>query len=143
MNENSTRLYEAVVAYLAVVANGGAVVSIADSFAAEEIATRLEIAHARWAVTQQAMTRGGKALPMYEKVVAAGVERAIVVPGADGPALRSGDIWWDDLLSDDETLRFHSAAGDAPTNVLFSSGTTGEGGASGQRRDSRVRRNRH
>jgi acetyl-CoA synthetase len=118
--------YEAAVAYLAIVAIGGAVVSIADSFAPEEIATRLGIVHATWAVTQHATNRGGKVLPMYEKVVAAGVKRAIVVPGADGPALRAGDIWWDDLLSDDETLHFQSMASDATANVLFSSGTTGE-----------------
>jgi len=118
--------YEAVVAYLATVALGGVVVSIADSFAPEEIRTRLEIAHAKLVVTQHATTRAGKHLPMYEKVVAAGVERAIVVPGAGGPPLRPQDIWWSDLLSDDDTLRFHIAASDAPTNILFSSGTTGE-----------------
>ncbi len=118
--------YEAVVAYLAIVAIGGAVVSIADSFAPEEIATRLSIAQAKWAVTQHATRRAGKVLPMYEKVVAAGVARAIVVPGATGPELRSEDIWWDDLLSDDEKLPLHIAPADATTNVLFSSGTTGE-----------------
>ncbi len=118
--------YEAVVAYLAIVAIGGAVVSIADSFAPEEIATRLTIAQAEWAVTQHATTRAGKVLPMYAKVVAAGVARAIVVPGATGPELRPEDIWWDDLLSDDEKLCLHIATADAATNVLFSSGTTGE-----------------
>ena len=118
--------YEAVVAYLAIVAIGGAVVSIADSFAPDEIATRLQIARTHWAVTQHATTRGGKVLPMYEKVVAAGVERAIVVPGADGPDLRPDDMWWDDLLSDDETLRLHFAAAGDTTNILFSSGTTGD-----------------
>jgi acetyl-CoA synthetase len=118
--------YEAVVAYLAIVVLGGVVVSIADSFAAEEIATRIGIADASWAVTQHASVRAGKVLPMYEKVVAAGVPRAIVVAGAGGPPLRESDVWWDDLLSDDDSLTFHLAEGAAPTNILFSSGTTGE-----------------
>ncbi len=118
--------YEAMVAYLAIVALGGAVVSIADSFAAEEIAVRLEIANAKWAVTQSATMRAGKLLPMFEKVALAGVERAIVVPGASGPTLRTGDIWWHDLQSDDDSLRLHIAPAEATTNILFSSGTTGE-----------------
>ncbi len=118
--------YEAVVAYLGVVAAGGAVVSIADSFAPEEIATRLRLADATWAVTQHAVLRAGKTLPMYEKVVAAGAERAVVVPGVAGPDLRTADLWWDELLSDDERLVTHSLSIDAVTNVLFSSGTTGE-----------------
>jgi acetyl-CoA synthetase len=118
--------YEAVVAYLGIVALGGVVVSIADSFAAEEIATRVGLANATWAVTQHASIRAGKTLPMYEKVVAAGVPRAIVVAGAAGPALRDSDVWWDDLLSDDAALRFHIAEAADPTNILFSSGTTGE-----------------
>ncbi len=118
--------YEAVVAYLAVVSFGGIVVSIADSFAPDEIATRLGIAQVRWAVTQHATNRDGKVLPMYEKLVEAGVERAVVVPGAEGPELRDDDIWWDELISDDETLRFQSVRSTAMANVLFSSGTTGE-----------------
>ncbi|HWE38009.1 MAG TPA: AMP-binding protein, partial [Isosphaeraceae bacterium] len=56
----------AVAAYLAVVAAGAAVVSIADSFAAEEIATRLRVVGARLVITQTAVARGGKRLPLYE-----------------------------------------------------------------------------
>ena len=118
--------YEALVAYLAVVTLGGAVVSIADSFAAEEIALRIELAGARWAVTQSATMRAGRQLPMFEKIIEAGVERAIVVDGAPGPQLRPSDVSWDDVQSDDATLRFHTAVGAATTNILFSSGTTGE-----------------
>jgi len=119
-------IYEAVVAYLAIVALGGIVVSIADSFASDQIATRIGIADAEWAVTQHASHRADKVLPMYEKVVASGIGRAIVVPGAAGPPLRAGDVWWDDMLSEDESLRFHNAPAAATTNILFSSGTTGE-----------------
>ena len=52
---------EAVVAYLAVVALGAAVVSIADSFAPDEIATRLRIGRAGLVVTQDRITRAGPA----------------------------------------------------------------------------------
>ncbi|MCP3975145.1 MAG: AMP-binding protein [bacterium] len=119
-------IYEAVVAYLATVAIGAVVVSIADSFAPEEISTRLEIAKTDWAVTQHASTRAGKVLPMYEKVVAAGAERIIVVPGAAGPPLRPEDIWWADLLSDHDRLTYQTVDADANSNILFSSGTTGD-----------------
>lgn len=45
---------------------------------------------------------------------------------SNAPRIRPGDIAWPDLLSSDET--FESAAGDPyrTTNILFSSGTTGE-----------------
>ncbi len=59
---------EAVGAYLGIVKAGCAVVSIADSFAAEEIATRLRIAHAKAAITQDVVSRAGKTLPMYQKL---------------------------------------------------------------------------
>ena len=117
--------YEAVVAYLAIIAIGAVVVSVADSFAPDEIATRVSIAGARWALTQHATLRAGKQLPMYAKVVDAGVERAIVVPGAPGPELRAGDVWWNDMLSDDTALRPVTGPPQTTTNILFSSGTTG------------------
>ena len=72
-------------------------------------------------------------LPHYDTVVEAGVSTIIVVPsggdsrsGGDASQLRPGDIAWPDLLSDDDT--FESVTGDPyrTTNVLFSSGTTGE-----------------
>ena len=89
---------EAVVAYLAVVALGGAVVSIADSFAPDEIAARLRIAGAGLVVTQDRITRAGRHLPMYDKVVDAGAERAVAVDTGAGMRLRRGDLWWADLV---------------------------------------------
>ncbi len=117
---------ESVVAYLAVVATGAAVVSIADSFAAEEITARLRIGRADLVITQDRTTRGGRHLPMFDKVAAAGAERAVVVDTGAGIELRPGDRWWSDLL-DDETP-FSPAIGDPDriSNVLFSSGTTGD-----------------
>lgn len=142
---------ECVVAYLAIIRAGSRVVSIADSFPASEVRRRMAIAGATCIVTMDRYVRAGKTIPLYDTVVEAGVSTVIVVPSGDdapkddvssagvGPAaaashasrrrdsqLRAGDISWTDLLSDDDT--FESVTGDPyhATNILFSSGTTGE-----------------
>ena len=79
---------EAVVAYLGIVLAGCAVVSIADSFVAREIAARLRISGARAIFTQDVIPRGGRALPLYARVAEAGAPTAIVVPAAPGGALQ-------------------------------------------------------
>ena len=119
---------EAVVAYLAVVALGGAVVSIADSFAPDEIAARLRIAGAGLVVTQDRITRVGRHLSMYDKVVDAGAERAVAVDTGAGMRLRRGDLWWADLVDGGGADDFDPVPGepDRVSNVLFSSGTTGD-----------------
>lgn len=115
-----------VVTYLGVVLTGAVVVSIADSFAPDEIATRLRLAGTGTVVTQDVIHRGGKTLPMYEKVISAGADQAIVVTTGAGSDLRSGDLVWDRLLSDE--AQFHPVERDPGDhmNILFSSGTTGE-----------------
>ena len=82
--------------YLGIVLAGGVVVSIADSFAPDEIATRLRLAQARGIFTEDVIRRGGKTLPLYEKVVAANAPRAIVRPAGDESTveLREGDLSW-------------------------------------------------
>ena len=117
---------EAVVAYLGIVAAGGVVVSIADSFAPDEIRTRLEIANAVAVVTQTRASRAGKTLPMYAKCVDAGAERCIVVDAGGFESLRDSDVWWEDFLVDGAP--FSPLPGEAAThtNILFSSGTTGD-----------------
>jgi acetyl-CoA synthetase len=117
---------ESVIAYLGTVLAGAVVVSIADSFAPAEIATRLAIAGADIVVTQDVIRRRGKTLPMYEKVVAAGAGRAIVVIAGDGTTLRRDDHQWQSFLADDE--RFVPVQRDPGDhmNILFSSGTTGD-----------------
>ncbi|MFQ5792044.1 MAG: AMP-binding protein, partial [Acidobacteriota bacterium] len=69
--------------------------------------------------------------PLYSKVKEAGVSRAIVIParGVETKGrveMRTGDLWWEDLLS--HNTSFESVPEDPyqVTNVLFSSGTTGE-----------------
>lgn len=152
---------ECVIAYLAIVRAGSRVVSIADSFPAEEVRRRMSIAGASCAVTMDRYVRAGKTIPLYDTVVEAGASTIIVVPsggaasgvsvpteGVDPPGtaspgaaspgaaasdapqhhrgIRASDIAWHDLLSSDDT--FESETGDPyrTTNILFSSGTTGE-----------------
>jgi acetyl-CoA synthetase len=119
---------ESVVAYLGIVKAGCVVVSVADSFAADEIRTRLRIAGAEIAVTQDIVLRAGKTLPMAQKVFDAGARMCVVVPhaGKTPVPLRDSDRSWDAFLSPDDSFEAHAGAADDPTNVLFSSGTTGD-----------------
>jgi acetyl-CoA synthetase len=97
---------DAVAIYLGILAAGAAVVSIADSFAPEEMATRLRIAQARLVFTQDYIHRGGNCLPLYDKLVAAGAPPAIVLGGggAVSAALRACDQTWDAFQSAEERL---------------------------------------
>jgi acyl-coenzyme A synthetase/AMP-(fatty) acid ligase len=125
----------AVVAYLAIVLAGMVVVSIADSFVASEIATRCRVSQAKAIITQDHILRGSKQLPLYSRVMEAKAPRAIVIP-ANGSfvimKLRDGDLTWDQFLSYANIMsrpeEFHAVALPAEniTNILFSSGTTGE-----------------
>ncbi|KAJ8452217.1 hypothetical protein Cgig2_006022 [Carnegiea gigantea] len=126
MNVNS------VVIYLAIVLSGNIVVSIADSFAPTEIATRLRIAKAKAIFTQDTIFRGGKSIPLYRRVIDAQSPVAIVIPtrGTDfSVKLRSGDISWHDFRGTVKKIEEYKAVDqptEAFTNILFSSGTTGE-----------------
>ena len=121
---------ESVAIYLGIVKAGCVVVGIADSFAPDEIGTRLRIGKAKAIFTQDAINRAGKRLPLYEKVIAANAPRAIVFSweGSDTVAevQREADITWNDFLSDVETFTAVPCLPDGHTNILFSSGTTGE-----------------
>jgi acetyl-CoA synthetase len=119
---------ECVATYLGIVRAGCAVVSIADSFAAPELARRLEIAGATAVVTVPGFTRGGRTIALYDTVCEARAPRAVVIPGQGDrrPELRAGDIWWDDLLADEPVFESISREPTDTTNILFSSGTTGD-----------------
>ena len=133
---------ESVAIYLGIVKAGCIVVGIADSFAPDEIATRLRIGKAKAIFTQDYINRAGKRLPLYEKVIAADAPKAIVFSaacklnlaiekpceGGDPVAQiqREEDMTWQDFLSDTETFTAIPCYPDAHTNILFSSGTTGE-----------------
>jgi acetyl-CoA synthetase len=116
---------EAVVAYLGTVEAGAVVVSIADSFAPHEIATRLRLTDPKIVVTQDRFERSGRDLPMYEKVVEAGAAVCVVVQTGSG-ALRDGDLSWDGFLGDTRAFTPVLGRPNAHMNILFSSGTTGE-----------------
>ena len=119
---------EAVAAYIGIVKAGGVVVSIADSFAPEEIRTRLRIAGAEVAVTQDVVVRAGKTLPMYSKLVEAGARTCIVCAHGESPAvkLRKADHDWNKFLVRMSSYTARAAKPDDTTNILFSSGTTGD-----------------
>ncbi len=115
--------------YLGIIQAGCQVVSIADSFAPPEIATRLKIADAKWAFTYDFVERGGKRIDLYKRVADAGPVPAIVIAAADGQVaveLRSQDRVWNDCRVDDDLFEPVIAKASEPINILFSSGTTGE-----------------
>ncbi|KAL5723462.1 putative acyl-activating enzyme 17 [Ranunculus cassubicifolius] len=124
----------AVVIYLAIVLAGYVVVSIADSFAPGEISTRLKISSAKAIFTQDYIRRGNKRLPLYSRVVDAESPSAIVVPvggSSFSMKLREHDVSWPIFLERVKHLKSGSFTAvhqpvDEFTNILFSSGTTGE-----------------
>lgn len=117
---------ECVAAYIGIVRAGLVAVSVADSFPAPEIARRLAIAGAKAVVCGEAFLRGGKRIDLYARVREAGAPPAVVIPSGDAtPPLRPGDRTWADLLGADDAPLSEERAPSDPTNVLFSSGTTG------------------
>ena len=118
---------ECVTAYLGCLWAGCPVVSVAESFSVEELRRRMAIGGARAAVTLSSYRRGGREMSLYSRVREARTElenqpRAIVVGAKE---LSAGDLAWEDLVSGPESDP-HVASPEEITNVLFSSGTTGE-----------------
>lgn len=126
--------YEAVALYLGIIKAGCSVISIADSFSAEEINIRLRIANAKAVFTQDEIIRDNKHLPLYEKVVAAKSPLTIVVPQREtlSVSLQKNDLSLQQFLSradhnhDLAQFKAYSASPSDYINILFSSGTTGE-----------------
>ena len=118
---------ESVAIYLGIIQCGATVVSIADSFAPPEIATRLKIANAKAIFTMDHIIRTGKRLPLYKKLIAANAPKTVVVLVDDSELayLRDGDQHWSQFLSDNPNFKPHIAPPDHAINILFSSGTTG------------------
>jgi acetyl-CoA synthetase len=119
---------ESVAIYLGIIKAGAAVISIPDSLPCEEIDKRLRIGNARAVFTQDAITRAGKSLPMYEKVCRANAPTAIVLlEKRDGWFdFRAGDVGWNKFLSSTDRFEAAACAPEDTTNILFSSGTTGD-----------------
>ena len=120
---------ESVVIYLAIVWVGAAVVSIADSFSADEIRTRLEISKAKWVFTQDKILRGSKSIPLYPRLVEAGAHSVVVLPAVAGETvtLRSQDTSYQVFVAGFEGAEPAPSIGSIArvSNILFSSGTTG------------------
>ena len=120
---------ESVAIYLGIIKSGCKVVSVADSFAPHEIETRLKIAETKAIFTQDYISRGGKRLPLYEKVIASGAPSAVVLSSGEDvtPSLkmRSCDVAWAQFLNDSDEFKSVACHPHGHTNILFSSGTTG------------------
>jgi len=119
---------ESVGIYLGIIKCGMSVVSIADSFAPKEIKTRLRVAQAKAIFTQDIILRANKILPLYEKVKDSDSPKAIILAAKNkiNVKLRSVDLSWSDFLSSKDHYDAVSCDPEDATNILFSSGTTGE-----------------
>ena len=114
--------------YLGIVLAGCNVVSIADSFAPPEIATRLDIAGAKAVFTCDHQVRAGKQLPLFRRVAEATKIPAIVLSTDDvlSTDIRNQDLCWSEFLVDRDDFEAVECTVQETINVLFSSGTTGD-----------------
>jgi len=119
---------DAIAIYLGIIRAGCAVIGIADSFQPKEIAVRLKLGHAKGVFIQDVTLRGGKSFPLYEKLLPEEQARAIVLPAGDAICLklRDGDISWESFLQENPDEPSEIGAPEALSNILFSSGTTGD-----------------
>lgn len=127
---------EAVAIYIGIVKAGCAAVSIADSFSAKEIETRMRLSHAKALFTQDVVYRFAKNLPLFERVLHFGdFAHVVILPGRGSelhssvvPLMRpSLDLSWETFLKGTSTVfETVSVPSDHICNILFSSGTTGE-----------------
>lgn len=118
---------ESVALFLGIIAAGCVVVTIADSFSAEEMQVRLEITKPKLIFIQDVISRNGKQLPLYDKLGTECKLPAIVLPEnkTSQVALRSEDQLWSEFLSRDTGLTYVARKPDDESTILFSSGTTG------------------
>ncbi|MDC0534856.1 AMP-binding protein, partial [Francisellaceae bacterium] len=117
---------ESVAIYLGIIKAGAEAVSIADSFAVDEIKVRLDTSDAKLIFTQDYIDRAGKKIAMYEKVRQAGDIRIVSIMHENSSVeLQKDDISWLDFLSENKEYTSKKFSADKTINVLFSSGTTG------------------
>lgn len=114
--------------YLGIILAGCNVVSIADSFAPPEIATRLNIAGAKAVFTYDHQNRAGKQLPLFRRVAEASEIPAIVLSTDSvlSVDIREQDLDWSEFLVDRTDFEPVECTVQETINVLFSSGTTGD-----------------
>lgn len=127
---------EACAIYIGIVKAGCAAVSIADSFSAVEIETRMRLSSAKALFTQDVVHRTAKDLPLFERVLQFGDFAKVIVLPANGvdlnasviPLMRPGiDFSWNTFICG-ASSEYEAVICDADhiCNILFSSGTTGE-----------------
>jgi len=118
---------ESVAIYLGVIKAGCTIVSIPDSLAPAEVQKRLEISGAKLLFTQDVLFRGGKELPLYDKILEAKPEKIVVLPmqNPSNIVLREQDLYWNEFLSDEKKFDTVQCNPMDHINILFSSGTTG------------------
>lgn len=116
-----------VAVYLGAILAGCVIVSIADALSADQVELRLRIGKAKAIITKGFLQRGGKQLPLYERVAGAQLP-VILIDDAlpDGIAPQPGLIEWQSFLGDEAAANIVYAEPTAATNVIFSSGTTGD-----------------
>jgi acetyl-CoA synthetase len=120
---------DSIAIYLGIIRARCVAVSIPDSFSGEEIRLRLKLATACMVFTQDALLRGGKRLPLYQRVAEAAEEASVVVLRAGDeqhPQHRRGDKSFAQFLPENDHFESVACAPADHSNILFSSGTTGE-----------------
>jgi acetyl-CoA synthetase len=117
---------ESVAIYLGIIKAGGVVVSIAESFSSAEIEMRLSLANSCGIFVQDHSTRGGKTFPTYSKITCFNAPPAVVLTQEGCPLQRPEDLLWKDFLGQDLLPETCARLPDDFTNILFSSGTTGD-----------------
>lgn len=115
----------AVAIYLGIIKAGCVAVGIAESFAVEEIATRLKIANVKAIFSCHSFTRAGKPYRLYEKLQQAAAPTVVLTEGIADPA-RTIDLAWNSFIQNTTEFRPIIANPNDHINILFSSGTTGE-----------------
>ncbi len=114
-----------VAAYLGIIHAGMVAVTIAESLAADEVATRIRLTTPKLIFTTHDISRGGRRLPLYQKILAATPPRMVVID-ADAHVLREGDLAWEDFLRPSSGAPSFQGSADTAVTFLFSSGTTAD-----------------
>lgn len=109
--------------YLGIVKAGMVVVSVAESFSASELTSRMMLAKAKAVFTIDQYQYGGKSLDIYSKTQA--LDIPCIVHKTKVTSLKKSDLSLDDFTAPGE---FKPVSCDPyeVTNILFSSGTTNE-----------------
>lgn len=123
--------FESIAIYLGIIQAGMVTVSIADSFAGQEIDSRLQIANAKAVFSYEFLERSGKRIPLGDRVrdaTALPVYTVATDAGESGvvSSAAAAESWQERL--EGQPTEFEAVVGNPsdPINVLFSSGTTGD-----------------